>query len=64
MKQRNAAIEARFPALVRDDSPSVQVGAPPARGFAKVRHKVRMLSLGNAFDAEDVRDFDSQIRRF
>ena len=64
LKRRNAAIEARFPALKRADSPSDQVGAAPAEGFGKVRHEVRMLSLGNAFAEEDVQDFDARIRRY
>ncbi|MCA1939646.1 MAG: NAD-dependent DNA ligase LigA [Caenispirillum bisanense] len=64
LKQRNAAIEALFPALVRDDSPSKTVGAAPAAGFAKVRHRVPMLSLDNAFSEDDVRDFVAGIRRF
>ncbi|MEM1307631.1 MAG: NAD-dependent DNA ligase LigA, partial [Pseudomonadota bacterium] len=62
--QRNAAIEARFPDLVRDDSPSNRVGAPPAAGFGKVQHAVPMLSLGNAFNAEDVSEFVARVRRF
>ncbi|WP_306132867.1 NAD-dependent DNA ligase LigA [Roseivivax marinus] len=64
LKRRNVAIEARFPGLVRDDSPSQQVGAAPAEGFEKVTHAVRMLSLGNAFDAEEVTEFDRRIRRY
>ncbi|WP_296634502.1 NAD-dependent DNA ligase LigA, partial [Roseovarius sp.] len=64
LKARNAAIEARFPALKRADSPSEQVGAAPSDGFAKVAHSVRMLSLGNAFAAEDVAEFDTRIRRY
>ena len=64
LKIRNAEIEARFPALKRADSPSDQVGAAPAEGFGKVRHEVRMLSLGNAFEDGDVRDFDARIRRY
>ncbi len=64
LKQRNAAIEARFPNLKRADSPSEQVGATPADGFAKVTHALSMLSLANAFDAEDVREFDASIRKF
>src|SRR5438046_2190513 len=64
LRRRNAAIEARFPDLVRADSPSRRVGAAPARGFAKVRHSVPMLSLGNAFSDEDVADFVGRIRRF
>ena len=64
LKARNAAIEARFPHLKRADSPSEKVGAAPAEGFAKVTHAVRMLSLGNAFDDEDIGDFDERIRRY
>ena len=64
LRQRNAAIEARFPQLVRSDSPSKRVGAQPSGRFAKVRHAVPMLSLDNAFSEEDVRDFVERIRRF
>jgi len=64
LRRRNAAIEARFPQLVRPDSPSVRVGSAPAAKFAKVRHAVPMLSLGNAFAAEDVADFVNRVRRF
>jgi DNA ligase (NAD+) len=64
LKRRNAEIEARFPELKLADSPSEQVGAAPADGFSKVRHEVRMLSLANAFDDEDIRDFDDSIRRY
>lgn len=64
LRGRNAAIERRFPKLVRADSPSKRLGAAPARGFAKVRHAVPMLSLDNAFGDDDVRDFIGRIRRF
>ncbi|MEM9013266.1 MAG: NAD-dependent DNA ligase LigA [Pseudomonadota bacterium] len=64
LRQRNAAIEARFPDLVRSDSPSVRVGAAPSETFAKVRHRQRMLSLSNAFDDASVTEFDARIRRF
>ncbi|WP_179379736.1 NAD-dependent DNA ligase LigA [Jannaschia marina] len=64
LKRRNAAIEARFPDLKLADSPSDQVGAAPAEGFGKIRHAERMLSLGNAFDAADVAEFDARIRRY
>ncbi|MGR3803947.1 MAG: NAD-dependent DNA ligase LigA [Marinibacterium profundimaris] len=64
LKLRNAAIEERFPELKRDDSPSDQVGAAPAEGFAKVTHRVRMMSLSNAFDDEDITDFDTSIRKY
>jgi DNA ligase (NAD+) len=64
LRLRNAAIEDRFPELVRPDSPSKRVGEAPAGGFAKVRHHVPMLSLSNAFDAEDIEEFFARIRRF
>ena len=49
---------------MRPDSPSRRVGAAPVDGFGKVRHRVPMLSLGNAFDAEDVTDFVERVHRF
>src|SRR5271155_2354331 len=64
LRRRNAAIEARFPLLVRTDSPSRRVGVAPAAGFAKVTHRVPMLSLENAFAEQDVRDFFAGIRNF
>ncbi|MFA5902236.1 MAG: NAD-dependent DNA ligase LigA, partial [Hyphomicrobium sp.] len=64
LRQRNDAIELRFPKLVRPDSPSKRVGAEPADGFGKVRHKVPMLSLGNAFAAADVVEFVQRVHRF
>jgi len=64
LRQRNAAIEARFPKLARADSPSARVGAAPVAAFGKVRHAVPMLSLGNAFTDEDVTDFIARVRRF
>jgi DNA ligase (NAD+) len=64
LRRRNEAIEARFPQLVRPDSPSKRVGSAPAAKFAKVRHAVPMLSLGNAFAPEEVADFVGRVRRF
>ncbi len=62
--RRNREIEARFPDLLRADSPSKRVGAPVGQGFAKVRHAVPMLSLGNAFDEADLREFFTRLQRF
>jgi DNA ligase (NAD+) len=64
LRERNAAIEKRFPDLVRPDSPSRRVGAAPTAKFKKVRHAVPMLSLDNAFADEDVVEFVGRIRRF
>jgi len=64
LKARNLAIEARFPDLIRADSPSRKVGAPVSAQFSEVRHGVPMLSLDNAFDDADVTDFAARIRRF
>ncbi len=62
--RRNAALEAQFPHLVREDSPSRQVGAAPAAHLSKVRHALPMLSLENAFTQDEVADFLARIRRF
>ncbi|SDG42481.1 DNA ligase (NAD+) [Limimonas halophila] len=64
LRARNEAIERRFPHLVRGDSPSRRVGAPPAAGFAKVQHSVPMLSLDNAFEDQEITDFLARVRRF
>ena len=64
LKRRNEAIEARFPALVRDDSPSRRVGAAPLPTFAPITHARPMLSLDNTFSDEDVRDFVASVYRF
>jgi DNA ligase (NAD+) len=64
LRQRNEAIEARFPELVRPDSPSLRIGAPPAEEFGKVTHAVPMLSLSNALDEKAVHDFFARVRRF
>ncbi|MER8707073.1 NAD-dependent DNA ligase LigA [Mesorhizobium sp. M1088] len=64
LTRRNLAIEQQFPHLVREDSPSRRVGAPPAEGFAKVRHAVPMLSLAKAYTDQDVADFIERGRRF
>jgi DNA ligase (NAD+) len=64
LRRRNATIEARFPQLIRPDSPSSRIGAAPASAFAKVRHRVPMLSLDNGFDAADFAEFCKRARRF
>ncbi len=64
LRQRNSAIEARFPEFIRSDSPSQRVGSAPAPKFNKIRHKVPMLSLDNAFSREDIANWLDGIRKF
>ncbi|MFZ5704391.1 MAG: NAD-dependent DNA ligase LigA [Pseudomonadota bacterium] len=64
LMRENATLEAAFPLLVRDDSPSRLVGAAPSSHLAKVPHAVAMLSLDNAFADEDVEDFVGRVRRY
>jgi len=64
MRKRLLALEAQFPALATKDSPSQNVGAKPSGKFGKITHNVPMLSLDNAFDDGDVRDFAARVRRF
>ncbi|WP_426265664.1 NAD-dependent DNA ligase LigA [Sphingomonas sp. LHG3443-2] len=62
--RENNELEAAFPHLIRADSPNAQVGAAPSTALAKVTHARPMLSLENAFSAEDVHDFVRRVRRF
>ncbi len=63
--RRNAELEAAFPQLVREDSPSRKVGhAIASSPLSKVKHEVRMMSLDNAFSAEEVEEWVARVRRF
>ena len=64
LRKRNAELEAQFPELVMANSPSKSVGAAPQEKFGKVRHRVPMLSLANAFEDSDVEEFLGRVRRF
>ncbi|MGA7329980.1 MAG: NAD-dependent DNA ligase LigA [Rhodomicrobium sp.] len=64
LRLRLNALEQRFPGLISERGPSQTVGAPPSEKFAKVPHSVPMLSLGNVFTDEDVKDFAARVRRF
>lgn len=64
LRRRNAAIEARFLHLIREDSPSQKVGAVISEKFEKVTHSIPMLSLDNAFSDKDVADFVERVRKF
>lgn len=65
LRRRNDAIEARFPNVVREDSPSRKVGHPVKQSkFEKITHARPMLSLDNAFNDDDVMEFVARVRRF
>ncbi|SFL68589.1 NAD-dependent DNA ligase LigA [Methylobacterium pseudosasicola] len=64
LRRRLEEIETRFPDLAGTGAASTSVGAKPSEKFAKVRHAVPMLSLGNAFDPEEVSEFVARVRRF
>ncbi|GJL95647.1 MAG: DNA ligase [Hyphococcus sp.] len=64
LRRRNLLIEKKFPKLKRKDSPSDKVGAAPSAKFEKAKHAVSMLSLDNAFNDEDVADFEKRVRKF
>jgi len=56
-------LETRYPGLQTPDSPTQRVGGAPLESFTKVRHRTPMLSLNNAFSAEEVRDFVRRVER-
>ena len=64
LRRRYTALEEQFPKLVDADSANRKVGAAPSEKFAKVRHPVPMLSLGNIFADEEVEEFCARVRRF
>ncbi|MEX1035693.1 MAG: NAD-dependent DNA ligase LigA [Sneathiella sp.] len=64
LRKQLLALEARFPELVTPESPSQNLGVAPAKGFGKVKHKVSMLSLDNAFSNDELREFEGRVRRF
>ncbi len=64
LRRELLAIEESHPSLAGEASPSRKVGSEPSGKFAKVRHRVPMLSLANGFSEEDLRDFLGRIRRF
>lgn len=64
LRQRYQALEAAFPELATPESATAKIGAPPSEKFAKVRHRIPMLSLSNIFADEEVAEFVARVRRF
>ncbi|MGB4782932.1 DNA ligase LigA-related protein, partial [Candidatus Methylomirabilis sp.] len=61
--QRLAHLEAAHPELITPDSPTQRVGGQPVEGFASVQHKVAMLSLDNAYSADELQEFEARMKR-
>lgn len=61
--QRLQTLETQHPELITPDSPTQRVGGRPVEGFASVQHKAAMLSLDNAYSADDLREFEARIKR-
>jgi DNA ligase (NAD+) len=57
-------IEKKYPNLISKESPSLKVGFKPSKNFKKIKHKIPMLSLGNAFNEEDLVNFEKKILNF
>lgn len=64
LRALNTAIEKKFPDLRRSDSPSFRVGSPPSKAFQKVKHKIPMLSLDNAFGDDELAAFVERVQKF
>ena len=64
LRRRYEALEKLFPELVTDQSLTQKVGSKPSEKFAKIKHSIPMLSLGNVFTDDDVFDFVARVRRF
>ena len=63
LMQELIELEAQYPELKSSTSPTVRVGGAILEGFNQVQHEKPMLSLGNAFNEGDLRDFDARIRK-
>lgn len=61
LMQELVKLESDFPELITEDSPTVRIGGNPLPHFEKVQHEIPMLSLGNAFNEQDLRDFDRRV---
>ena len=64
LKQQILLLEKKYPYLKSEKSPSITVGFKPSKNFKKVKHKVPMLSLGNAFNQKDLENFEKKIINF
>lgn len=64
LRKELITLETEFPHLIAKNSPTQKVGMKPSGKFGKIKHRVPMLSLDNAFDDRDVEDFVARVKRF
>ena len=64
LKKNILKIEKKYPKIISNESPSLKVGFKPSKNFKKTKHKVSMLSLNNAFNEEDLKNFEKKIINF
>ena len=64
LKKKILNLEKKYPELISKESPSIKVGFKPSKIFKKIRHKTPMLSLSNAFDEKDLKNFEKKIINF
>ena len=64
LKKEILRIEKQYPNLINQHSPSLKIGFKPSKNFEKIKHKIPMLSLSNAFDEEDLKNFEKKILNF
>ena len=64
LKKKTIDLESKYKFLKSKESPSQSVGFKPSKNFQKIKHKVPMLSLGNAFNEEDLKSFEKKIVNF
>jgi len=64
LKRELSELERKYPELLTSDSPSQRVGGAPLPSFKKIKHKVAQWSFNDAFSEEEMREFDSRVKRF
>ena len=64
LKKKIFKIEKKYPNFISQESPSLKIGFKPSKNFKKIKHKIPMLSLSNAFDEEDLKNFEKKILNF
>src|SRR3989344_5260433 len=64
LKHELAGIEAEYPQLITEDSPSQRVAGEPLKEFKKIKHKIAQWSFNDAFSPEEMQDFNIRVKKF